>query len=42
VLSTQDIGLAMLTLAREGAPQPVLETRDIRDLSRHAVEAVVA
>jgi len=42
VLSTQDIGLAMLTLAREGAPQPVLETRDIRELSRHAVEAVVA
>jgi uncharacterized protein YbjT (DUF2867 family) len=42
VLSTQDIGLAMLTLAREGAAQPVLETRDIRELSRHKIEAVVA
>ncbi|CAB3746546.1 NAD-dependent epimerase/dehydratase family protein [Paraburkholderia solisilvae] len=42
VLSTQDIGLAMLTLAREGAPHAVLETRDIRALSRHAAQPAVA
>jgi uncharacterized protein YbjT (DUF2867 family) len=42
VLSTQDIGLAMLTLAREGAPHAVLETRDIRELSRHTAQPAVA
>lgn len=36
VLSTEDIGLAMLTVARHGAAKAVLETVDIRALSRPA------
>ncbi|QQC62768.1 NAD(P)H-binding protein [Paraburkholderia ginsengisoli] len=34
ILSTEDIGLAMLAVARDGAPKAVLETADIRALSR--------
>jgi hypothetical protein len=30
VLSTRDIGRAMLAVARKGYPNPVLETADIR------------
>ncbi|WGS50162.1 NAD(P)H-binding protein [Paraburkholderia sp. D15] len=36
VLSTEDIGLAMLEAVRHGAPQAVLETAGIRALSRTA------
>ncbi|CAB3791011.1 NAD(P)H-binding protein [Paraburkholderia fynbosensis] len=36
VLSTEDIGLAMLAAARNGAPKAVLEIADIRALSRVA------
>lgn len=32
VLATDEIGRAMLLVAREGAPKPVLETADIRSL----------
>jgi uncharacterized protein YbjT (DUF2867 family) len=32
VLTTDEIGQAMLLVARRGAPKPVLETRDIRSL----------
>jgi uncharacterized protein YbjT (DUF2867 family) len=32
ILSTQDIGRAMLLVAQRGAPKPILETRDIRAL----------
>lgn len=32
VLTTDEIGRAMLLVAREGAPKPVLETADIRSL----------
>ncbi|RAS19600.1 NAD(P)H-binding protein [Paraburkholderia bryophila] len=41
VLSTEDIGLAMLTVARHGAPKAVLETIDIRALSRPASAAAL-
>jgi len=34
VLATDEIGRAMLIVARDGAPKPVLETRDIRALLR--------
>lgn len=34
ILSTEDIGLAMLAVARHGADKAVLETADIRALSR--------
>jgi uncharacterized protein YbjT (DUF2867 family) len=34
VLATDEIGRAMLTVARDGAPKHVLETRDIRALLR--------
>jgi uncharacterized protein YbjT (DUF2867 family) len=36
ILSTEDIGLAMLAVARRGADKAVLETSDIRALSRSA------
>jgi|ERR1700678_2704654 uncharacterized protein YbjT (DUF2867 family) len=36
VLTTEEIGLAMLIAARSGAPKPILETRDIRALLRVA------
>jgi uncharacterized protein YbjT (DUF2867 family) len=36
ILSTEDVGLAMLEVARHGASQAVLETADIRALSRSA------
>jgi uncharacterized protein YbjT (DUF2867 family) len=36
ILSTEDIGLAMLAVARHGADKAVLETADIRGLSRSA------
>jgi uncharacterized protein YbjT (DUF2867 family) len=36
ILSTEDIGLAMLAVARHGADKAVLETADIRALSRSA------
>jgi len=32
VLTTDEIGRAMLLVARNGAPKPILETRDIRSL----------
>jgi hypothetical protein len=32
VLTTEEIGRAMLIASREGAPQRILETRDIRSL----------
>jgi uncharacterized protein YbjT (DUF2867 family) len=38
ILSTEDIGLAMLTVARHGAAKAVLEVADIRALSRLASE----
>lgn len=34
VLSTREIGQAMLAVARNGYPKPILETRDIRALLR--------
>ncbi len=34
VLTTDEIGRAMLLVARDGAPKPVLETGDIRSLLR--------
>ena len=34
VTTTEKVGRAMLRVAREGAPKPVLETRDINALSR--------
>jgi uncharacterized protein YbjT (DUF2867 family) len=34
VLTTEQIGQAMLSVARRGAPQPILETRDIRAILR--------
>jgi uncharacterized protein YbjT (DUF2867 family) len=34
VLSTEQIGRAMLAIARRGAPEPVLEARDIRAVLR--------
>ena len=36
ILSTEDVGLAMLAVARHGARKAVLETADIRALSRDA------
>src|SRR6201991_3182800 len=36
ILSTEDIGLAMLAVARHGADKAVLKTADIRALSRSA------
>lgn len=36
ILSTESIGLAMLEVARHGAPKAVLETRDIRALADRA------
>jgi uncharacterized protein YbjT (DUF2867 family) len=39
VLTTEEIGRAMLIAARSGAPKPVLETRDIRALLRSAKQA---
>jgi uncharacterized protein YbjT (DUF2867 family) len=36
VLTTEEIGQAMLTACRTGAPKPVLEPRDIRALLRSA------
>lgn len=36
VLTTEEIGLAMLIAARSGAPKPILEARDIRALLRAA------
>jgi hypothetical protein len=35
VLSSRDIGQAMLAVARKGCEKRVLETRDIRDMLRH-------
>jgi uncharacterized protein YbjT (DUF2867 family) len=35
VLTTEDIGRAMLAVAREGAPKRVLESRDIRAVLSH-------
>jgi len=37
VLTTEDIGRAMLLVARTGAPKPILESRDIRALLDRAV-----
>ena len=34
ILSTEQIGRAMLAVARHGAPKPVLEARDIRAVLR--------
>lgn len=34
VVTTRDIGQAMLAVARDGYPQPILETRDIRAVLR--------
>lgn len=34
VITTEELGRAMLRLAREGHPKPVLESRDLRDLGR--------
>ena len=36
VLTTESIGQAMLTIARSGAPKPVLESQDIYRLSKSA------
>lgn len=41
ILSTEDIGLAMLAVARHGADKAVLETADIRALSRSAYGPVL-
>ncbi|VVD26700.1 NAD-dependent epimerase/dehydratase family protein [Paraburkholderia dioscoreae] len=41
ILSTEDIGLAMLAVARQGADKAVLETADIRALSRSASRPVL-
>ena len=41
ILSTEDIGLAMLAVARHGACKAVLETADIRALSRSASRPVL-
>lgn len=36
ILATDEIGRAMLLVARNGAPEPILESRDIRELlNRH-------
>jgi len=35
VLTTDEIGLAMLKVARIGAPKKILESRDIRAIARH-------
>ncbi len=35
VLTTDELGLAMLKVARTGAPKNILESRDIRALLRH-------
>ncbi len=35
VLTTDEIGLAMLKVARTGAPKKILESRDIRAIVRH-------
>ncbi|HWC18641.1 MAG TPA: hypothetical protein VG498_16645, partial [Terriglobales bacterium] len=40
ILTTQDLGRAMLIAARRGAPKPVLEVRDIRALLDSANETV--
>ena len=34
VLTTEELGRAMLRLAREGHPKAVLESRDLRDLGK--------
>ena len=34
VLTTDEVGRAMLTVARDGAPKPVLESKDIRAILR--------
>ena len=34
ILATDEIGRAMLIVARDGAPKPILESRDIRALLR--------
>jgi uncharacterized protein YbjT (DUF2867 family) len=36
VLTTDEIGQAMLLVARRGAPKPILETADIRSLLTHS------
>lgn len=41
ILSTEDIGQAMLAVARHGASKAVLETADIRALSRESSSAPV-
>ncbi|MGF6769466.1 uncharacterized protein YbjT (DUF2867 family) [Paraburkholderia sp. GAS199] len=38
ILSTEDVGQAMLAVARHGAPKAVLESADIRALSRAAAQ----
>jgi hypothetical protein len=35
ILTTDEIGLAMLKIARTGAPKKILESRDIRTIVRH-------
>ncbi|GAB2901523.1 epimerase [Paraburkholderia jirisanensis] len=42
VLSTEDIGIAMLALAREGIDRAVLETHDIRAVCRAAAHRTAA
>jgi uncharacterized protein YbjT (DUF2867 family) len=42
VLSTEDIGIAMLALAREGSDRVVLETHDIRAVCRAAAQRTAA
>jgi uncharacterized protein YbjT (DUF2867 family) len=42
VLSTEDIGVAMLALAREGIDRAVLETHDIRAVCREAAQRTAA
>jgi hypothetical protein len=35
ILTTQEIGLAMLSVTRQGYPKHVLETKDIRSIVGH-------
>jgi len=35
ILTTEEIGLAMLIVTKQGAPKRVLETKDIRALLPH-------
>jgi hypothetical protein len=37
ILTTEQIGRAMLAAARYGAPKPVLESKDIRELALRSV-----